>query len=507
MKSKAGILISVYVAALAINIDVTIVNVALPSLSQELGASTRGLQWVVDGYNLSFAALVLAAGSLSDRYGRRPALILGLLGFSIASAVGALVDTTGALIAARIGMGVFAALIFPTTLSIISAAFPDRRQRAAALGGWGAITGVGVASGPILGGFLLEHFYWGSVFWALVPVALVAAAIAFVAVPESRDHSVPGLDKRGLAVSIAALGLLTYAIIEAPEHGWSSAATLGGLAVAALLIGLFVWLERSTEHPMLDVRLFMDRRFSAASAAVTVQFFALSGFIFLITQYFQIVRGYGAFSAGIRILPVALSIAAASVAGGILAPRMGTKLIVVTGLTSFGAAMAWVSTAATDTPYWTTIVPQMMLIGLGMGLTATPATESIMRVLPPARAGVGSAVNDATRQLGGTLGVAIVGSIFSSVFSDRLSDTLFARTDQLSQAQDSVAQAFGMAAAMPELLGPAQDSFLAGLEVGCLVVAVLSFAGALAGVFALPGRNFTPPDAGTVEREASVSAA
>ncbi|BBZ10761.1 MFS transporter [Mycobacterium branderi] len=187
MRRRAGILVAVYVAVLAINLDVTIVNVALPSIATELGADTRGLQWVVDGYNLTFAALVLAAGSLSDRYGRRPALLTGLLGFAATSAGGALVDSTGALVAARFGMGAFAALIFPTTLSIITNTFPDRRQRAAALGGWGAVVGVGVASGPVSGGLLLEHFYWGSVFWALVPVALVAAVLGFLLVPESRD--------------------------------------------------------------------------------------------------------------------------------------------------------------------------------------------------------------------------------------------------------------------------------------------------------------------------------
>ena len=208
MSRKAGILIAVYVAALAINLDITIVNVALPSMATELDAGTRDLQWIVDGYNLAFTALVLAAGSLGDRYGRRPALIVGLLGFAATSVVGALVTSSEALIAARFGMGAFAALIFPTTLSIISNTFPDRRQRAAALGGWGAVVGVGVASGPVTGGLLLEHFYWGSIFLALVPLALVAAGLAFALVPESRDPAVPALDKRGLVVSMAMLGTL-----------------------------------------------------------------------------------------------------------------------------------------------------------------------------------------------------------------------------------------------------------------------------------------------------------
>jgi EmrB/QacA subfamily drug resistance transporter len=491
MNRKAGILAAVYVAVLAINIDVTIVNVALPSIARELGAGTRGLQWVVDGYNLAFTALVLAFGSLSDRYGRRPALIVGLLGFAATSVLGALVDSTGALITARFGMGAFAAMIFPATLSIISNAFPDRRQRAAALGGWGAVVGVGVASGPVTGGLLLEHFYWGSIFLALAPMALVAAGLAFWLVPESRDRSVPALDVRGLLISVAMLGTLVYTVIEAPDRGWSSAATLGGFATSAVLVAAFVVAERAAEHPMLDVRLFTDRRFSAASGAVTANFFALSGFIFLITQYFQVVRGFGPLSTGSRILPVALSIAVASVLGGILAPRIGTKVVVVTGLALFGTAMAWIALSAeVDTPYWAVIVPQMVLMGLGMGLVSTPATESIMLVLPPARAGVGSAVNDATRELGSTLGVAVVGSVFSSVFASRLADSAFAATGQAERASDSVPVAVAIAGPDPALLRAVQDSFLSGLTVGCLVVAGLCFAAAVAGLAALPGRRF-----------------
>lgn len=501
MCRRAGILVAVYVAVLAINLDVTIVNVALPSIATELGADTRGLQWVVDGYNLAFAALVLAAGSLSDRYGRRPALLVGLLGFAGTSAAGALVDGTGALVAARFGMGTFAALIFPTTLSIITNTYPDRRQRAAALGGWGAVVGVGVAAGPVTGGLLLEHFYWGSVFWALVPVALAAAALGFLLVPESRDLSVPPLDIRGLTTSVALLGVLVYTIIEAPERGWRSNATLTGFAVALGLAVAFVALERAAQHPMLDVRLFTDRRFSAASGAVTVTFFALSGFIFLITQYFQVIREFSPFSTGARILPVALSIAVGSLIGGLLAPRVGTRTVVVTGLMSFGTAMAWIAgSVEADTPYWTTIVLQMLLMGLGMGLIATPATESIMLVLPPARAGIGSAVNDATRELGSTMGVAIVGSVFSSIFGARLLDSAFRATGKAAEAADSVPVAFRIAAGNPGLLAAAQHAFLSGLAVACAVVAGLCYAAAVAGMIALPGRRFQPRFSTAAER-------
>jgi EmrB/QacA subfamily drug resistance transporter len=495
MKDKLAILVTVCAAVLAINLDTTIVNVALPSISTELGAGTRQLQWIVDGYNLAFAALVLAAGGLSDRYGRRPALIVGLLGFAASSAVGALVTSAGALVVARAAMGTFAALIFPTTLSIISNTFRERRQRAAALGVWGAVVGIGVAAGPVTGGVLLEHFYWGSVFWALVPLALVTALAAFLVVPESRDPSVSRIDRTGLVLSVAALGVLTYTIIEAPDRGWSSTATVGGFALAVALLGSFVVAERRAVSPMLDVTLFRDRRFSAASGAVTVTFFALFGFIFLITQYFQFIRGYGTLSTGARILPVATSIAVASVVGARLAPRIGTKVVVTTGLVLFGSAFLWISRVAVDASYAQVIVPQMILMGLGMGLISTPATESILLVLPPARAGVGSAVNDATRELGGTLGVAVVGSIFSSVYAARLADGSYSALPEatLARAQDSVGVAGALAARSPELVSSMQDAFLAGLHAGSLVVGVLCLVGAAAAAIALPGREVQAP--------------
>ncbi|MDR7251931.1 EmrB/QacA subfamily drug resistance transporter [Nocardioides sp. BE266] len=496
MRSKLPVLLTVCAAVLAINLDTTIVNVALPSISTDLDAGTRALQWIVDGYNLAFAALVLAAGSLSDRYGRRPALILGLLGFAAASTVGALVDSAGALVAARVAMGAAAAVIFPTTLSIISNTFRERRERAAALGIWGAVVGIGVAAGPVTGGLLLEHFAWGSVFWALVPLAVVTAGAAYVLVPESRDPSVPRLDLPGLALSVAMLSTLVLTIIEAPEQGWSSPEIIGGFVLSAVLLLGFVAVERRAEHPMLDLSLFRDRRFSAASGAVTVTFFALFGFIFLITQYFQFVRGYGTLSTGARILPVALSIAVASVVGAILAPRIGTKAVVSTGLLLFGSAFLWVSTVSVDASYATVIVPQMVLMGLGMGFISTPATESILLVLPPSRAGVGSAVNDATRELGGTLGVAVVGSVFSSVYAARLGDGTWAQLpgDVLASAQDSVGAAAAIAAGQPGLGDGFQDAFMSGLHTGSLVIGLLCLAGAVVGLFALPGRGTHAPE-------------
>ena len=390
-------------------------------------------------------------------------------------------------------MGVFAALIFPTTLSIITNTFSDRRQRAIALGGWGAVVGVGVAAGPVTGGLLLEHFSWSSVFWALVPLALLAAVLTYLLVPESRDPGVPALDIRGLTTSIALLGVLVYTIIEAPARGWHSQATVFGFAATAALAMAFVMIEQAAEHPMLDIRLFTDRRFSAASASVTVTFFSLSGFIFLITQYFQVLRGFSPL-VDRRPHPARRAFDRRRLRSRWAAgtahrhPRRGGQR---TCLLRHRDGLDRRQHRHRH-PYWTTIVPQMLLMGLGIGLVSTPATESIMLVLPPARAGIGSAVNDATRELGSTLGVAIIGSLFSSFFGAHLADSAFAATGKASEAADSVQVAFGIATNNPTLLAAAQHSFLAGLTAACTVIAGLCYTAAAVGIGALPGRRFKP---------------
>jgi EmrB/QacA subfamily drug resistance transporter len=497
---RGAILAAVCFAAFAINIDTTIVNVALPSLARQLGAGTRDLQWIVDAYNLTFAALVLAAGSLGDRYGRRPALLIGLLGFGAASAAGALCSTPAELIGARLLMGAFAALIFPTTLSVITNTFADRAERAKAVGVWGAVTGLGVAVGPVTSGLLLAHFDWRSVFVVMVPVSLLAAVAVYRTVPESRDPATPALDRAGLTTATAAMSALIYTIIEAPGRGWSSAPTLAGSTVALTVGAAFVTIERRREHPMLDVTLFRERAFSAASGAVTVAFFALFGFIFLITQYMQVIRGYGTLSTGARILPVALSIGAASVLGANLAGRLGTRAIVTTGLALLGSSFLWIAQAGTATPY-SVIVLQMVMMGTGLGLTTAPATESILSVLPPARAGVGSADNDATREAGGTLGVAVIGSVYSSLYASRLLHGAAGHVPSaaLHAAQQSVGAGYAVAHHAPAvlqapLLHEVSAAFMTGLHAGCFVAAGMCALGAIA-ASALPGRNRVAPAA------------
>jgi EmrB/QacA subfamily drug resistance transporter len=492
---RGVVLAAVCLAVFAINIDTTIINVALPSLTRQLGAGTSDLQWIVAGYSLSFAALVLAAGSVGDRYGRRPALLTGLLGFALASAVGALCSSAGQLIAVRFVMGAFAALIFPTTLSVITNAYQDRRERARAVGAWGAVGGLGVALGPVLGGLLLTQFSWPSVFVALVPVSLIAAAAVYRIVPESRDPATPPLDRPGLLTASVTVGTLVYTIIEAPSRGWLSTASLVGFAITLLTGMAFVLIQRDSPHPMLDVSLFAERAFSAASGSVTVAFFSLFGFIFLITQYMQFIRGDGALSTGVRILPVAVSLGLCAVLGPKLAARLGTRVTVCGGLVLLGGSFFWIAQNSATVPYLV-IVGQMVMMGAGIGLISTPATESILSVLPPAKAGVGSAVNDATRETGGTLGVAVIGSVYISVYTTRITAALHHLPGPaLSAAKSSVGGGYmvaraGPAPARPEVIHHVQTAFLAGLHAGCYVAAGVCALGIL-GALALPGR--APP--------------
>jgi EmrB/QacA subfamily drug resistance transporter len=500
--SPPVVLTVVLLAVLAITVETTVVNVALPTLNTALGASTTQLQWIVDAYNLAFAALVLAGGGLGDRFGRRGVLVIGLGLFAATNVWAALsTDATG-LIASRVAMGAASALVYPTTLAIITATFRDRRARAGAIGAWGAVGGLGVAVGPVLGGYLLEHFAWGSIFWALIPAALVGAALAWALVPDSREEHRPALDLPGLALSVLMLGSLVYTIIEAPERGWSSAATLTGFGVAAVATAAFVLVELRRTDPLIDVSLFANLRFSAASGAVTVAFFALFGFIFLITLFFQLVQGQSPLTTGVRVVPVAVSIAVGSVLGTRLGvARLGTKAVVTLGLLMLTAAFAWVSSIGADVGYGQ-VAAQMVLLGTGLGLTTAPATESIMGVVRPEQAGAGSALNDATRQVGGTLGVAVLGSIYSTLYLRGIDDSAVLSalpTEARGLAGEGVAQGLAVAQAVPgaggsAVRGAVVDAFLDGLHAGCLTAAGVCLLGAVAVAVLLPAR----PEAGAV---------
>ena len=513
MRSKPVILVALLLATFLVNLDRTLVNVALPAMVRQLHATTTQLQWVVDAYNLVFAALLLTFGSLSDRFGRKGMLLAGLAVVGGASLAGGFTTTPAQLIAARAVMGLGAAMTLPATLSLISNVFTERRERARAIGLWGAIAGVAIALGPIVGGWLLEHYSWAAIFIAMAPVAAVAAVLVALAVPASRDPGAAAVDIPGLVLSSATMALLVFTIIEAPAYGWAAARSVAGFVISAVLLAAFIAWERHAAHPMLDVGLFRNMRFSAASGAVTVSFFTLFGFIFLITQYFQFVRGYGPLSTGVRLLPVALAVGAGSVAGTQLAVRAGTKLVVTTGLVAMAGFYAWVAATIGAALAYPIIAAQMVVYGAGLGLTSAPATESIMGAVPAAKAGVGSAINDSTRLVGGTLGVAVIGSVYASVYGSRLSATMPTAVPGpvAAIAHQSVGAAYLAAGKIAALGHPAlglalqhasTNAFLRGLTIGALVAGSVAAVGAVLAVLFLPAQPATPTaiQAETVEQ-------
>ena len=480
-------------------VDGTIVNVALPTLVRELGATTSQLQWIVDAYVLVFAGLLMAAGSIGDRFGRKGVLQIGLALFALTSVAASMADSAGALIAWRAAMGVGGALIFPATLALLVNVFTVARQRAIAIAVWAATSGLAVALGPVSGGLLLKYFSWGSVFLVNVPVIAIAMVLVGWLVPTSRDTTVHRMDPVGTLLSIFGISLLVWAVIEGPQHGWLSATSLVAFGGAAALLAMFVQYERRSDHPMLDVRVFRNLRFTAGSIAVCFAFFALFGFIFNVTQYFQVVRGYGTLEAGVRTVPFALFTGAAAPLAAALAARLGTKYVVAAGLASMAIGFAWTTTLSAGSSYWL-IVGQTLCMGGGLGLVNAPATEAIMGSLPPEKAGVGSAVNDTARELGGTMGVAIVGSLFASVYSGKLDDLLGGSplpASALAVAKQSVGAGAEVARRTALEAGPeagalvqraVNTAFLDGFHLGSWVSAGITLVGAAMALRWLPSR-------------------
>ena len=484
-------------AVLLIGIDNTIVNVALPTIGRELDASTSDLQWVVDGYTLVFATLLLLAGHLGDRFGRRRMLLVGLVLFAVTSVAASFAETTTGLIAGRAAMGVGAALIFPATLALLAAIFPDRKQRAAAIGIWSATTGLSVALGPLAGGLLVENFSWSAVFLINVPLVMIALVAVRLLLPESRDPKPGRFDPVGAFGSMIGVGLLVWTIIEAPANGWGSAVTLAGLAGAVAALAVFAGWEARRTDPLFDVTLFTNARFSAASGAIAAAFFGLFGFIFLITQYFQIVRGYGVLEAGFATLPFAVVIGALSPVAIALMKRFGTTAVVATGLALMSAGFVLAAGSDADSAYWGRIVTSMVLMAGGLAFTSGPATEAIMGALPAGRVGAGSAVNDTTREIGGTLGVAIVGSVMNSIYGSQLIQALGGTTlsaEQTAAASRSVTAGFQAAALVPPaqaqtVMDATTAAFIDGLRAGSLVAAGVAALAAVAVLLFLPARH------------------
>ena len=483
---------------LVIVLDNSILNVAIPTIVKELGATNSQLQWIIDSYTLVFAGLLLTAGSLGDRYGRRGALQLGFLVFGIGSLASALASSADQLIATRAFMGIGGALIMPATLSIITNVFPDE-ERGRAIGVWAGVAGLGGALGPLTGGFLVEHFYWGSVFLVNIPIVIVGIVAGFVLIPTSKDPTAPKLDPLGAVLSITGLVALLYGLIEAPAEGWTSPTILAAFGAGIVLLGAFGAWELHTDHPMLDLRFFKNPRFSAASGSITLVFFAMFGSMFLLTQYLQFVLAYSPLETGVRMLPFAATMMVAAPMSAKITEKTGTKVIVAGGLGLVTLGLLSMTGLQVDTSYGGVVI-RLMLIALGMAFVMAPATESVMGSLPLAKAGVGSAVNDTTRQVGGALGVAVIGSVLSSTYGTKIAE-FFAGTPAPPQVVDaakgSLGGAIGVAERLREtgqgaladkLLAVADQSFVDALHTGALVAAVATFVGVLVALAFLPAR-------------------
>jgi EmrB/QacA subfamily drug resistance transporter len=480
---------------LVVVIDNTILNTALPTLARVLHAGTSSLQWITDAYTLCFAALLIPAGALGDRYGRRLSLLGGLAVFALGSAAAAVASGTGMLTGARVVMGLGAAFVMPATLSILNSVFPPK-ERPQAIAAWSAVTGIGIVIGPTLGGLLLTHFWWGSVFLINIPLVALALAGVILTVPETAEPGSHRLDIFGTALIGGALFAIVDAIIEAPGRGWTGTATLAETAAGLAALAVFAWWELRIAHPLVDLRIFASRAFSTAAASVTVIFFALFGSLFVLTQYLQLVHGYSPLSAGLRALPFALAIGAMSPLSPILAKRFGTRLVIPAGMALMGIGLLDLSTAGVHTAY-PPIALAVAIMGAGMGLVMAPASTTIMTTVPAHQAGAGSAINDTIREVGGALGIAIVGSLAAAVYRSRLTHVLIARhapglTVHIAAGSVAAADAVGQqagGATGSELVTAAHSAFVSAMAMGVRVAAGVVLVSALAAIFALPRRR------------------
>jgi EmrB/QacA subfamily drug resistance transporter len=479
----------------------TVLNVALPTLQQPpelggIGAGNTEVQWIVDAYGLIFAGLLFTAAALGDRFGRKGALQAGLVVFALGSLLGAFADDSTMVIVSRAVMGVGAAFVMPSTLSILTNVFP-RGERAKAIAIWAGISGAGAAIGPIASGFLLEHFWWGSVFLVNLPIIASALVAGYVLLPKSKDESETPLDPVGAVLSIIGLSALVYAIIEGPHHGWlsvESALWFGAAAVALTAWGLWEWRNR---HPMLELRLFQNPRFAVASGGITLVFFAMFGTFFMMTQYLQGVLDYSPLGAAVRLLPISVVMMVVAPQTPKLVVRFGANVIGMVGLLVVGAGLVGVALLRPDTSYVQLVVTMMVMAG-GMALTMTPMTTQLMAAVPLNRAGMGSATNDTTRELGGALGVAVLGSLLTGRYTSGVADAVTGLPDQVREiAEGSLGGVHGLIAqgALPSdtpLLGVAKDSFVSGLTLAASVGAVVVVAAAFAVRRYLPADRHNP---------------
>jgi EmrB/QacA subfamily drug resistance transporter len=488
-------LIFICISLMVVSLDNTILNVALPSISKTLNATASELQWIVDAYVLVFAALLLTVGGLGDRYGRKKSLQIGLVLFGIGSLGAGLSPSTNTLILTRAFLGIAGAAILPATLSIISATFPaNERPRAIAL--WAAVFGLGVGVGPLIGGALLERFEWNSVFFVNLPIIVIALIGGARSIADSRDEHAPKADIPGVILSITGLFALVYGIIEAGQKGWTEQSVLIAFAAAAVLLGIFGWWEARNPDAMLPMRFFRNMSFTGANTALAFVNFSLFGGVFFLSQYLQTILGYSTLDAGLRTLPLAFVLALVASRSAVVSSRLGTKYTVALGIAIAGAGLLFMSLEfGLDTPYITIAIGQVIL-AIGMGLAVSPATNSIMSAVPVSKAGIGSAMNDTTRQLGGALGVAILGTFANSQYLAgvaKIKEQIPLMPDAGMEAIKSSIQAAHFVANDPraalfkdQILKTADAAFVDGMTHAMLVGAIVMFAGALFALVFLP---------------------
>ena len=492
-------------SVLIVNVDNTILNVALPTLVRDLHATSSDLEWIVDAYAMAFAGLLFVGGSLADRFGRKRFFLLGLAVFAGGSIGAALSPSVEPLIAWRAVMGAGAALAIPASLAIINDIFRDPGERGRAIGAWAGTMGLGVAIGPIAGGLLLSRFWWGSIFLVNVPIALAGLIGAVVLVPDSKNPAADRPDPIGSLLSIVGLGLLLWAIIEAPAQGWTSdIVVVVGLASLAVL-GAFVAWELHCSHPMLKLQLFEERRFSAAMTAESLGVFALLGSLFVQTQFLQFDLGYSPLQAGLRILPIAAVICVVAPLSPVVARGVGVKLTAAAALGAIGGGLCWIAALSTVTTTYGEIVPGMLLIGLGAGLLLPTATNSVLGSVPTGDSGVGSATNTVALQVGGALGVAVVGSILSTRYQEHLAASVAGHHVPAGILQiilGSLGGALAVAeraggATGAELARAARTAFMSGSKVAMAVGGAVALVGAVVTLVALPSQAAgRPPELG-----------
>ncbi len=491
------------VSLLVVVLDNTILNVAMKTIADPhrgLGASQSQLEWAINSYTLVFAGLLFTAGILGDRLGRRRVLLVGMVLFGLASLASAYAQDPGQLIAARAFMGVGGAAILPVTLSIIANVF-DPRERAKAIGVWAAAVGLAVAIGPVLGGALLEHFWWGSVFLINVPIVLAGIAGMILIVPESRDPNPGRIDLLGVVASVAGLLLFVYGVITGGDSGdWGQPKVWGSIIAGIAVMAGFVRHELRSDHPALDVRLFRNPRFAAAVGAVALVFFAAMGTFFFGAFYLQLVRGYSPLETGLLFLPFAGAQLIFAPRSALMVQRYGPKAVCAVGMTLVALTVGAFLFVTAATPLWVLLLV-FFVQGIGMANVIPPATEAVLSTLPREKAGVGSAVNNTMRQVGGALGVAVLGSVLSVVYRSQISEHLTRLPATLRDAaSESIASTYAVAARMggqtgAALIGPANDAFVQAMHWAAGGSAVAALAGAAAVIRWLPSQSVHQPAA------------